>query len=104
MVHLVRMDLCKVILNYWIYHILAVACTKQHLPLTKGIVLSALKPYGIKTAESYFVNLGDAIDEDAIIEKVGLPCFVKANKAGSSFGISKVYKKEDLQQALDSCL
>jgi D-alanine-D-alanine ligase len=62
--------------------------------------LSILKPYGIKTAESFFINLGDAINEDAIIENVGLPCFVKANKAGSSFGVSKAHKKEDLQNAI----
>ncbi|QRM87972.1 D-alanine--D-alanine ligase [Lacinutrix sp. WUR7] len=63
--------------------------------------LSILKPYGIKTAESFYINLGDTIDEDAIVKKVDLPCFVKANKAGSSFGITKVYKKEDLQNAID---
>lgn len=63
--------------------------------------LSILKPYGIKTAESFYLNLGDPINEDSIISKVGLPCFVKANKAGSSFGISKVHKKEDLQEAID---
>ena len=63
--------------------------------------LSILKPYGIKTAESYYLNLGDAINENSIIEKVGLPCFVKANKAGSSFGVTKVHKKEDLQNAID---
>ncbi|GAA3785211.1 D-alanine--D-alanine ligase [Corallibacter vietnamensis] len=71
------------------------------LTFNKRDCLSVLKPYGIKTAESYYLNLGDAIDEDAIIKKVGLPCFVKANKAGSSFGISKVYEKEKLQQAID---
>ena len=47
------------------------------------------------------MNFGDTIDEQAIVDKVGLPCFVKANKAGSSFGITKVYKKEDLQNALE---
>jgi len=71
------------------------------LTFNKRDCLSALKPYGIKTATSFYLNLGDAVDEDAIISKVGLPCFVKANKAGSSFGITKVYKKEDLQQAID---
>jgi D-alanine-D-alanine ligase len=30
-----------------------------------------------------------------------LPCFVKPNRAGSSFGISKVYKKEELAPALE---
>ncbi len=71
------------------------------LTFNKRDCLSVLKPYGIKTAESYYINLGDSIDEDAIINTVGLPCFVKANKAGSSFGITKVYKKNDLQAAID---
>lgn len=70
------------------------------LTFNKRDLLATLKPYGIKMAESYHLNLGDTIDEDAIIAKVGLPCFVKANKAGSSFGVSKVYKKEDLQTAI----
>ena len=71
------------------------------LTFNKRDCLSTLKPYGIKTATSYYVNLGDTVNETAIVEKVGLPCFVKANKAGSSFGITKVYKKEDLKNALD---
>ncbi|MCL5128890.1 MULTISPECIES: D-alanine--D-alanine ligase [unclassified Algibacter] len=64
--------------------------------------LSVLKPYGIKTAESYYVNKGDVINEDDIIAKVGLPCFVKANKAGSSFGVSKAHTKEDLQPSIET--
>jgi D-alanine-D-alanine ligase len=78
------------------------ACDMYQASVTfnKRDCLSILKPYGIKTAESYYINLGDIINEDAIIKKVGLPCFVKANKAGSSFGVSKVYKKEELQQAI----
>jgi len=71
------------------------------LTYNKRDLLSALKPYGIKSAASFYLNLGDIINEDNIIEKVGLPCFVKANKAGSSFGISKVYKKEDLNKAIE---
>ena len=71
------------------------------LTFNKRDCLSTLKPYGIKTAESYYLNLGDSIDETKIIDKVGLPCFVKANKAGSSFGITKVHKKEDLQTAIN---
>ncbi len=79
------------------------SCTMYQAALTfnKRDCLSALKPYGIKTAESYYLNSGDIINEDEIINKVGLPCFVKANKAGSSFGISKAYKKEDLQKSID---
>ncbi|TXE10418.1 D-alanine--D-alanine ligase [Gelidibacter salicanalis] len=79
------------------------SCNMYQAALTfnKRDCLSTLKPYGIKTAESFYVNLGDAVDADAIIAKVGLPCFVKANKAGSSFGISKVYQKEDFKKALE---
>jgi len=79
------------------------SCNMYQAALTfnKRDCLSVLKPYGIKTAESFYINLGDEIDENAIVNKVGLPCFVKANKAGSSFGITKVYKTEDLQQAID---
>lgn len=71
------------------------------LTFNKRDLLSTLKPYGIKAANSYYLNLGDTINHQAIIEKVDLPCFVKANKAGSSFGISKVYKKNDLKAAID---
>ncbi|MDO5969009.1 D-alanine--D-alanine ligase [Flavivirga aquimarina] len=71
------------------------------LTFNKRDCLSVLKPYGIKTAASFYLNLGDAINEKDIIDKVGLPCFVKANKAGSSFGITKVHKKDDLKDAID---
>ncbi|MFS4494161.1 D-alanine--D-alanine ligase [Maribacter sp. 2308TA10-17] len=70
------------------------------LTFNKRDLLSVLKPYGIPCAESYYLNFGDLIDEDAIAKKVGLPCFVKANKAGSSFGITKVYEKKDLKPAI----
>ena len=35
-----------------------------------------------------------------IIDKLGLPCFVKPNGAGSSYGISKVTKIADLSKAI----
>ena len=71
------------------------------LTFNKRDLLSVLKPYGIKSATSFYLNLGDEINEDIIVAKVGLPCFVKANKAGSSFGISKVFKKEALRSAIE---
>ncbi len=80
------------------------ACNFYQAALTfnKRDLLSTLKPYGIKSAASYYLNKGDVVNENEIINTVGLPCFVKANKAGSSFGISKVYKKEDLVQAIEN--
>ena len=71
------------------------------LTFNKRDLLSVLKPYGIRSAPSYYLNYGDAVNEDAIVAKVGLPCFVKANKAGSSFGISKVFEKKALKSAIE---
>ncbi|MGW9685601.1 D-alanine--D-alanine ligase [Flagellimonas sp. 2504JD1-5] len=80
------------------------SCSQYQAALTfnKRDLLSVLKPYKVQCATSFYVNKGDVIDKEAIIQKVGLPCFVKANRAGSSYGISKVYKKEDLKAALDN--
>ncbi|WP_396195642.1 D-alanine--D-alanine ligase [Flavobacterium sp.] len=70
------------------------------LTFNKRDLLSVLKPYGIKTATSYYLNQGDEINEEAILKTVGLPCFVKPNKSGSSFGISKVKTKDELAYAI----
>jgi len=79
------------------------ACDYYQAALTfnKRDLLSVLKPYGIKTATSYYLNKGDLIDTNAIVAKVGLPCFVKPNKAGSSFGISKVKTVAELPIAIE---
>ena len=71
------------------------------LTFNKRDLLSVLKPFGIKSATSYYLNQGDEIVEEDILEKVGLPCFVKANRSGSSFGVSKVYDREGLSKAID---
>ena len=70
------------------------------LTFNKRDLISVLKPYGIKTATNYFLNKGEEVNPKEIILKVGLPCFVKANKAGSSFGITKVKNEEDLIPAV----
>lgn len=69
------------------------------LTFNKRDLISVLKPYGIKAAVNYFLNKGDEVKVDEIITRVGLPCFVKANKAGSSFGITKVKEANALEQA-----
>tara|TARA_R110001632_G_scaffold43376_1_gene109916 strand:+ start:71853 stop:72824 length:972 start_codon:yes stop_codon:yes gene_type:complete len=71
------------------------------LTFNKRDTLSVVKEYGIKTATSFYMHLRDEINTSKIIKKVGLPCFVKPNNAGSSFGISKVYKEEDLTTAIE---
>ncbi len=71
------------------------------LTFNKRDTLSVVKANGINTATSIFLDKGDTIDTEYILKKVGLPCFVKPNNAGSSFGISKVLKKEQLIPAIE---
>ncbi len=70
------------------------------LTFNKRDTLSVLAAYDVPKAQSVFLNIEDRVDTQKIIQKVGLPCFVKANKAGSSYGISKVYKEEELLPAI----
>ncbi len=64
--------------------------------------ISILKAYNIPTAENFLINQGDEVDIDQIVERVGLPCFVKANRSGSSFGVEKAHTKEAILPALES--
>ena len=73
---------------------------QMSLTFNKRDTLSVVKEYGIQTANSYYMHQRDEINTVKIIEKVGLPCFVKPNRSGSSFGISKVYKEENLEDAI----
>ena len=73
---------------------------QMSLTFNKRDTLSVIKEYGIQTANSYYMHQRDEINTVKIIEKVGLPCFVKPNRSGSSFGISKVYKEENLEDAI----
>jgi D-alanine-D-alanine ligase len=63
-----------------------------------------LKELGFNCATSFLYKKGNHIVEQEIIDRVKLPCFVKPNGAGSSFGITKVKKKEDLTKAINSAL
>jgi D-alanine-D-alanine ligase len=71
------------------------------LTFNKRDTLSVVKEYGVKTAVSVYLNKGDVVNLDQIIAKVGLPCFVKPNNAGSSYGISKVHTKTEMLPALE---
>ncbi len=70
------------------------------LTFNKRDCLSVLKSYGVRAANAYYLNYGDEINEEEIVKKVGLPCFVKPSRSGSSFGISKVKTMEDLLPAI----
>jgi D-alanine-D-alanine ligase len=61
-----------------------------------------LKEYRIPMAKARLIREGDEIDIDEIIKTIGLPCFVKPNDSGSSFGVTKVKKKEELAAAFET--
>lgn len=71
------------------------------LSFNKRDCLTVLKDFGIKCANSYYVNQGVDFDLQTIVTTVGLPCFVKPNRAGSSFGVSKVHTLDELVPAIE---
>ncbi len=52
-------------------------------------------------AKSVVITNGESFSVDEVIEITGLPCFVKPNTAGSSFGVTKVYEKEKFIDAIN---
>ena len=61
-----------------------------------------LKGFGVSVSESLIVRKGfeHLITDDEIIEKIGLPCFVKPNAGGSSFGVTKVKSADQIHEAI----
>lgn len=57
--------------------------------------------YGVMMANDYVIKKGDVVDPKAIIEKLGLPVFVKPSNSGSSFGVTKVKREEDMLAAIE---
>ena len=62
---------------------------------------NTLHELGFKCANSIIINANEKYLTDGIIGKVGLPCFVKPNGAGSSYGISKITNKTNLAKAIN---
>ncbi len=84
----------------------------QKIPYSTSSVLSSaltfnkyvckvyLRNFGVTTAEAILINKGGEYTNEEIFDKVGLPCFVKPNNGGSSFGTSRVNKTEEMEAAL----
>ncbi len=71
------------------------------LTFNKKDTLAVLSKYGIPSAKSIYLRLGEAVDENKIVEELGLPLFVKPNQSGSSLGITKVKVQSELKEALN---
>ena len=60
-----------------------------------------LKEYKINMAGAVLIRKGEITDPESIIKQIGLPCFVKPNDSGSSFGVTKVKKSEELLSSIE---
>ena len=59
----------------------------------------------VNVSDSIMVRRGEALpDAAATVERLGLPCFVKPNAGGSSFGVTKVKQTEDLLPAIEKAM
>ncbi|PRP65711.1 D-alanine--D-alanine ligase [Nonlabens agnitus] len=72
------------------------------ITFNKRDCIAVLKPWSIHTGRHLYLNEGEDVNFEHIVEVVGLPCFVKANRSGSSFGVSKVYEVSAFAKALQT--
>lgn len=70
------------------------------LTFNKFFCNSFLKQHGIPCAKSILLYKGNEYFDSKIIEELNLPCFVKPNDSGSSFGVTKVKQIEELNTAI----
>jgi D-alanine-D-alanine ligase len=86
----------------------------MHIPYTScGAFCSALtfnkqacklflKEYKITMADAILIKRGDKVDAKQTVRLLGLPCFVKPNDSGSSFGVTKVKHENELLPAIET--
>ena len=77
-------------------------CSSRVAALTfdKHACKKALQGLGIPLAPEIFLHRGEPLNAEAVVEQLGLPVFVKPNDGGSSFGVAKVKRIEDLAPAV----
>ena len=71
------------------------------LTFNKYFCSNYLRNFNVPMAKSVRLFKGDSINPDKLVEELGLPVFVKPNAGGSSFGVTKVKEKAQLQEALE---
>ncbi|MDD3636248.1 MAG: D-alanine--D-alanine ligase [Bacteroidales bacterium] len=79
--------------------------TTSALTFHKDFCKRVVQSHGYRVAKSVLINAGETYDSDQIISFLGgLPVFVKPNNGGSSVGITKVKKTEELKNAIQTAL
>ena len=74
------------------------------LTFNKYFCSNYLRNFNVPMAKSVRLFKDDAINPDKLVEELGLPVFVKPNAGGSSFGVTKVKEKGQLQAALEMAM
>jgi D-alanine-D-alanine ligase len=67
----------------------------------KYVCKGFLNNFGILSAKAMLVRKGYKYDTKRIATEIGLPCFVKPNSGGSSFGVTRVTLESQLKDALN---
>jgi len=75
---------------------------QSKITFDKIACLNFLSSKGIKVAPSISVLNSEKINVNEVKNKIGFPCFIKASNSGSSFGVFKVYNKEEMKQCINS--
>lgn len=70
------------------------------LTFNKFVCNRYLQGFGAKIAQSVLLRKGDSYNGEEILATVGLPCFVKSNVGGSSFGVTKVKEASQLDASI----
>ena len=70
------------------------------LTFNKYVCNKYLQTFGVQISESILLHAGDTIDDRTVVDRLGLPVFVKPNDGGSSCGVTKVKSKEEIQPAI----
>ncbi len=71
------------------------------LSFNKYMCNTYLKQLGFNVAKSILLKKQESYQSKQIIKELGLPCFVKPNADGSSFGITKVKAEHELDIAIE---
>lgn len=81
-------------------------CSQMASTLTfnKFVCNKYLKSFNIKVADAILIRKGEVVNTNEIVNTLGLPCFVKPTDGGSSFGITKVTAKDELNTAVEFAL
>ncbi len=74
----------------------------EAMTFDKFVLNQYLRSYGVSVPDSLLLRRGQEhlVSDDDIVERIGMPCFVKPANDGSSFGVSKVKNIDQIAAAV----